>query len=191
MANICDVCYKIVGDKKQVKEIYKTLKYMEKRKTPVVRNGWGKLWLGCLISKFGGDWEKYTCRGEILDYYYEDDVLTINQETAWAEQEGVRIFLEQKFPEIKIFYSEEEPGFDVYNTNDADGTYFTDRYFLDGYDQQEYYETIDQAVKDVSEIVGHPVEATVEDIQEALYEYIESQEDEDLFYSFHEFNITE
>ncbi len=191
MANVCDVTYKIVGDKKQVKEIYKTLLYMEKRKTPVVKNGWGKLWLGCLIVKLGGSsLEKYECRGEILDFNYEDNILTINQSTAWTEQEDVRKFLEQRFPNIKIYYREEESGCEIYNTNDDVGTYFPDKYFLDGYEQQEYYTTIEEAVNDVEKIVGHPVKPTMQDIQEALDVYVEAQDDEDLFYYFHKFSVT-
>lgn len=43
----------------------------------------------------------------------------------------------------------------------------------------------------VSEIVGHEVEATVKAIDEALEDYMEEHEDEDVFYSFHEFQICE
>ena len=103
---------------------------MEKHETPVEKNGYGKLWLGCLISKLGGDREKYSCRGEILDFNHDDEVLTINMEKTWTEQEGVRHFLEQTFPDIRIYYIEEEPGFDIFQTNDSEGIYFPERYFL-------------------------------------------------------------
>ena len=53
---------------------------------------------------------------------------------------------------MKVYYREEEPGCEIFKTNDAEGIFFKDRYFLDGYDLQEYYETIDYVVKDVSEM---------------------------------------
>lgn len=41
----------------------------------------------------------------------------------------------------------------------------------------------------MSEIVEHDVAPTVEAIEEALNNYEEEHEDEDVFYSFHEFEI--
>jgi hypothetical protein len=79
----------------------------------------------------------------------------------------------------------------VYYTNDTNGDYFPDRYFLDSYDEPLYYETIEEAAESVSGIVGHEVKATVEAIEEALNDYEEEHEDEDVFYSFHEFQICE
>ena len=78
---------------------------------------------------------------------------------------------------------------DVFYTNDSSGTYFPDRYFLDSYDDWYYFKTIEEAAKHVSGIVGHEVEATVKAINEALEDYLEEHEDEDIFYSFHEFKI--
>ena len=54
-----------------------------------------------------------------------------------------------------------------------------------------YYETIEEAAESVSGIVGHEVEATVEAITEALDDYEQEHEDEDVFYSFHEFQLCE
>ena len=193
MANLAEVTYNCVGDKKQIKALYRTLSNLNKRKTPVVKNGWGLLWLGCVIEKLGGNWENYSCRGEILDFYMDDDVLVINQETAWGEQDGFRQFLKETYPDIEIYYVEEEPGCGVYSTNDSSGIYFPDRYFLDccGGDMSEYYRTIDEAVKDVQDIVGHPVEPTVEAIQKALDVYVEEHEEEDVYYAFNEFVVNE
>ena len=67
--------------------------------------------------------------------------------------------------------------------------YFPDRYFLDSYDDWYYWERIEDAAKHVSGIVGHEVEPTVKAIDEALEDYMEEHEDEDIFYSFHEFQV--
>ena len=118
MPNWCDTSYKCVGDLKEVKSLHKVLKYMEKRKTSILKNGFGKMWLGNLVHKLGGDWEKSRCRGEITDFSLDGNVLTINQETAWCEQEGVRQIIEKTYPSIKVYFMEQEPGCGVFYTND-------------------------------------------------------------------------
>ena len=191
MPNWCDTTYKCVGDPKEVRALHKILKYIDRRKTTIVRNGFGKWWLGNLVTKLGGKWKDYCCRGEITGYSFDGDVLEITQYTAWCEQEGVRRIIQEKFPGIKVYYREEEPGCEVYYTNDTTGNYFPESYFLDSYDEQRYFETIEDAAESVSEIVGCAVEATVNAIQEALEKYVEQKESEgeEVFYSLHEFQV--
>jgi hypothetical protein len=50
---------------------------------------------------------------------------------------------------------------------------------------------IKDAAKHVSGIVGYEVDPTVKAIEEALEDYLEEHEDEDVFYSFHEFTVVE
>jgi predicted RNase H-like HicB family nuclease len=191
MPNWCDTTYKCVGDPKEVRALHKVLKYIDRRKTTIVRNGFGKWWLGNLVTKLGGKWEDYRCRGEIIDYSLDGDILIISQSTAWSEQEGVRRIIQEKFPSIKVYYREEEPGCGVYYTNDTTGNYFPETYFLDSYNEQLYFETIEEAAECVSGIVGCTVEATIDAIQEALEKYVEQKESsgEEVFYSFHEFKV--
>ena len=191
MPNWCDTTYKCVGDPKEVRALHKVLKYIDRRKTTIVRNGFGRWWLGNLVTKLGGKWEDYCCRGEITGYSFDGDILEITQYTAWCEQEGVRRIIQEKFPGIKVYYREEEPGCEVYYTNDTTGDYFPETYFLDSYDEQQYFETIEEAAEKVTEIVGCTVEATVNAIQEALEKYVEQKEGEgeEVFYSLHEFTV--
>ena len=191
MPNWCDTTYKCVGDPKEVRSLYKVIRANDKRKKPRVKNDFGRLWLGCIINALGDDWEKLRCRGEIYYYELEGNVLTICQNTAWCEQEGFRECIEKKFPSIKVYYWEEEPGGDVFYTNDSNGTYFPDRYLLDNYEEPLYFETIEEAAECVSSIVGHKVDPAVKTIDEALENYLEEHEDEDVFYSFHEFTVVE
>lgn len=79
----------------------------------------------------------------------------------------------------------------MFYTNDTNGDYFPDRYFLDNYDEPLYYETIEEAAESVSGIVGYDVKPTVDAITEALDDYECKHEDDDVFYSFHEFQIVE
>ena len=193
MPNWCDTSYKCVGDPKEVRKLNSVLKYMEKRKTSILSNGFGKMWLGNLVYKLGGNWEELRCRGEITDFSLDSNVLTINQQTAWCEQEGVREIIEKSFPSIKVYYMEQESGCEVFCTNDASGEYFPERYFLDSYEDWEYFETLDEAAKFVSNIIGHEVEPSADAIDKALDNYVEEheEENEDIFYSFHEFKVVE
>ena len=196
MSNTCFTTYKVVSeDKKDVTKLFKTIKRLDGRKTPLVKNGWydPKLWLGCLVKALGGDPNKVYCRGTITFYEMEDDILTLNTETAWAEMAETRHFIESCFPGMKIYYIEEESGCEIFNTNDSEGIYFKDRYYLDGFEESEYFETLEEAAKYVKEIVGHEVEATVKAIDKALSDYVEENEedDPDCYYSFHEFTVLE
>lgn len=192
MPNWCDTTYKCVGNLKEVKSLYRILKNIDNRKTSIVPNGFGKLWLGNLVTRLGGDWKKYRCRGEILDYFIEGNVLTIYQSTAWCEQEGVREIIEKTFPSIKVYYREEESGCEVYCTNDSSGEYFPERYYLDAScDDSEYFQTIEDAAKYISELIGKEVAPQKDAIDIALSEYMNQQDDEDVFYYFYKFDVIE
>ena len=191
MANQSDVVYKCIGDSKEVRSLYKIINANDKRKTSRVKNGFGTLWIGNIIDALGEDWEKLRCRGEIIGYHIENNLLTIYQSTAWCEQEGFRECIEKKFPSIKVYYREEEPGCDVYYTNDADRNYFPERYLLNNNDEPLYFNTIEEAAEYVSGIVNQKVEANMTAIEKALDEYEEENKDEDVYFSFHEFQVVD
>ena len=191
MPNWCDVIYKCIGDPKEVRSLYKIINANDKRKTSRVKNGFGTLWIGNIIDALGEDWEKLRCRGEIIGYHIENNLLTIYQSTAWCEQEGFRECIEKKFPSIKVYYREEEPGCDVYYTNDADRNYFPERYLLNNNDEPLYFNTIEEAAEYVSGIVNQKVEANMTAIEKALDEYEEENKDDDVYFSFHEFQVVD
>ena len=116
MPNWCFTTYKIVGDIKEIHDLNNKLMKLDNMKEPLVPNGFGNLWLGCLVKILGGDVEKVYCRGDITEFSYneEDDVLTIDTQTAWAEMEEVRHFIENVYPGLKIYYYEEESGMEIY-----------------------------------------------------------------------------
>ena len=107
------------------------------------------------------------------------------QNTAWGEQEGVRRIIEEKLPSIKVYFQEEEPGCGLFATNSFE--HFPERYLLDSYDEPHYFVDIEEAAKCVSDIVGHPIEPNVKAIDAALDDYLAEHEDNDTWYSFHEF----
>ena len=101
----CDCTYKCVGDLKEVKSLYKILKYIDRRKTSIEKNGFGKWWLGNLVTKLGGNWEKYRCRGEITYYELNNNILTICQSTLGVSRKEYENIIEEKFPSIKVYFS--------------------------------------------------------------------------------------
>ena len=163
MANLCSVTYKCTGDPKEIQELLSVLIANEERKDPLVKNGFGKLWLGC------------------------NETLVIWQDTCWSEQEEFRHYLQKRFPSLTITYREEECGCEVFHTNSfAD---FPERYLLDTYDEPQYWKTIEEAAKYVSNLVGYEIEPNTDAITTALDNYQNEQEQQghEVFYSFHEF----
>lgn len=144
MPNWCSTDYKIIGDEKELKELKAILDRMKERDKPLNKNDFGNMWLGDLITELGFDWNEFRCRGSITDYSLEDNVLTICQETAWCEQEGVRMAIEERFPSLTVYFVEEETGCCIFRTNDATGDMFKYRYLLVSDEDWEYFSSKDE-----------------------------------------------
>ena len=191
MPNWASTSYVFKGaDEKQAKDLYEKIDSLAKMEEPLVPNGFGKLWMGCLVNLLGGDWNKVYCRGEIIDYNLTDDHVSISCETAWGEMPESRLFLEQQYPGSKIYYQVEECGNCVYATNDTDGEFFKDRYSLDSYDGLEYFETIEAAAKYIGETIGKELSPDFAEIENAIEDYMEEHDNSDeSWMSFHRFEV--
>ena len=189
MPNWCYTTYKCVGEPEEVCQLNDELNYIHQREDTIIENGFGKYWLGNLVTKLGGNWEDYSCRGEILDYEMSEDstMVTIYQQTAWGEQEGVRRIIEEKFPSIKVYYQEEESGCSQYFTNSFE--YFPDKYLLDG-EEPLYFDNLEDVARCVSDMVGHEVNPVVEEIYHAIDDYNDKTDDPDEWYWLHEFHLS-
>ena len=191
MPNWASTAYVFKGaDEKQAQDLYNKIDSLSKMTEPLVPNGFGKLWMGCLVNLLGGDWNKVYCRGEIIDYNLNGNRLSIECETAWDEMPEFRHFIEQQYPGSKIYYCVEECGNEVYATNDADGEYFKDRYCLDSYDGLEYFETIEEAAKYIGERIGKELTPDFAKIESAIDDYMEEHDNSDeSWMSFHRFEV--
>ena len=191
MPNLCSTDYYVFGSKKELSDLNKKMERLENRKKSLIKNDFGNTWLGNLVKSFGGDLEKVYCRGEWMcrEYHKEKNTLTFTTETAWREMDEWRKFIESCYKTIKLLFVTEESGCGIYQTNDKDGVFFKSKYILDYTEDVEYFETIDQAVEFIEELIGIKIEdKTVNGIQRARDNYVEKNEDEeDLFFSFHEF----
>ncbi len=192
MPNWASTSYAFKGaDDKQAKDLYEKIDSLSKMTEPLVPNGFGKLWMGCLVNLLGGDWNKVYCRGEIIDYNLNGDLLSIDCETAWDEMPEFRHFVEQQYPGSKIYYQVEECGNCVYATNDTDGEFFKDRYCLDSYDGLEYFETIEEAAKYIGERIGKELKHDFTEIDKAIDDYLEEHDDDEDWMSFHKFEVAD
>ena len=193
MPNWASASYVFKGaDDKQAKDLYEKIDSLSKMTEPLVPNGFGKLWMGCLVNLLGGDWDKVYCRGEIIDYNLNGDIVSISCETAWGEMPEFRHFLERQYPGSKIYYQVEECGNCVYATNDAEGEYFKDRYCLDSYDGLEYFETIEEAAEFIGERIGKELLLDFAKIESAIDDYMEEHDNSDeSWMSFHRFEVVD
>jgi hypothetical protein len=135
MANTCITDVKIVGDSKQLHELYDIMNNLQNLPEPTIKNGWGKTWLGCLVEALDSSWQDTSCRGQWIGLDWNDDntALEFTTESAWAPCIEVHELIEKRFPDLKVYYYAEEPGFELYETNDTEGAYFTGTVVVDIY----------------------------------------------------------
>jgi len=118
MPNWCSTAYVIDGDAKEMKQLYELMKGLEERKTPSVENGFGTTWLGCLVDALGKDWNDVRCRGSWNGPEMDGDVLKFSTETAWTPCSETFNLVREAFPHLRYYFQAEEPGMEVYETND-------------------------------------------------------------------------
>lgn len=180
MPNWCSVTYKCFGPKKEINALKRVLDHIESTKKVYVNNGFGKRFLGCVIHKLGFDYKRYCCRGEIVDYYKENDALVINQSTAWCEQPGFRIAIQEKFPNIKVSFLEIELGCCVFGTNDPDT--FNMKYIISTPEETEYFDNIEEVASYVSDILDCKITPTEDQVDEAINKFNDKSDDVINFY---------
>ncbi len=194
MPNWATTDYVIEGPKETLEKIYNALEHHD------VISGTDNDWEGNILKELGIDWEEleikekentvsfegYYLRGFIEDYKWENDkhiAIRINAEEAWGLTDFHKL-LEQGIPDIKVYYIVEEPGCELYGTNDVEGKYFPDRYYIDafieGKDYTEYFTSKEDAFDFVKKISGLETEKEIEAFNETA---------EDDFIYFHEFDV--
>lgn len=151
MPNWCYTSYTFVGDEDELKELHGLMERLESMEKPLVKNGFGTNWLGCIVEALGKNWEKVQCRGSWEDLMLCNGTLNFNTTTAWSAADEVMALICEKYPSLGYYYYTEEPGMGIYQTNDVCGEYYPDRYYVDlctddGEYLQEYFITLDDAI---------------------------------------------
>lgn len=159
MPNWCYTDYKIEGEKDTLDKIYKAIE------NPSIKEGSSKDWEGNVLSTLGIDFKNCFIRGFIEDSDLEYDVLSIYTTEAWYRTDFARL-LEDKFPDINIYWKAEEPGMAIYETNDSEGKYFTERYYIEIYKDNdyitEYFDDKEDAYNWIKEITGYKTDEEIE-----------------------------
>ncbi len=142
MPNWCSTDYEFIGPKKQLEKFVDKLH--EWTLHNVRDNDFGNRWLGNILGNAGYDWEKTYCRGsivylpdkeDIVSSYSQDNIynVALQTETAWRAMNEVWDKILEQFPGVSYVYFEQEPGCQVYNTNDVDYEFFPWDYWIDSY----------------------------------------------------------
>ena len=179
MANYCTTQIVITGNENQVKEIFRAMKECENG--IFGGQGYGKTSLGNLVTALGGDNCEVYCRGCWDVAELNGNEISTWTESAWAQPYEVFDFIKEKFPEVEIYYIAEEPGCCVYETNDVDGRYFSDRYLVDwntphGCEEPFYFENLGEALEFISKEAGREIN-TMEDVEILCNQWQEQNED--------------
>ncbi len=179
MPNWCYSNYVAEGPKEQLQKLYNTMTELEAMPAPgLIENGFGSSWLGNLVAALEADsltQPNFRCRGE----YYNVDLnqsgyLTFDTMTAWCEADDTRHLIEEKFPDIHLYFISEEFGCNYWVTNDIEGKYFSERYYLwdeNFDDDSNYYDTLSELIEAVEKATGTTGLQTFEDCDKALQEH--------------------
>ena len=182
MPNWCYCSYTIIGDEKELNDLYEKMKSLEDREESLVENDFGKTWLGNLVTLLGGNWKDVSCRGEWFDLGKGQDCLRFNVQSAWSEPYEVNAFLVEKFPSLGIYFLAEESGMGYYVTNDVTGAVYDVRYRLTKDSTEEEYDFMDgeeeRLFATVSELIGKDV-SSINECQEAIQQYNDNNDWED------------
>lgn len=190
MANWASTSYRIEGSKEDLEKVYNVIdEFMSERRKPVQVDASNE-WEGNIIRALGATDEQMKnnyLRGFIEEYEMDGDIIRIEAEEAWGTTD-FRHVLAQLMPELTIYYIVEEPGCEVYATNDAEGKYFPERFYVDAYVngdyQSEYFDTEEQAMMYAAQLLGK------EKMTKAKLEsWNEDHEEDDEFIYIHEFEF--
>lgn len=160
MANWALTNYLIEGSEKDLEKIYEVINsFMSEQQAPVEENASAN-WEGNIVKALGATEEqmmKNYLRGFIQEYKMAGDTIIIEAEEAWGDTD-FRHVLKTLMPELTIYFITEEPGCEVYITNDADGKYFPDRFYVEtcinrNY-ESDYFEDETEAMDYIAALMG-------------------------------------
>ena len=188
MANWASTSYAIEGSKSDLERVFNVIDGFVKGNVKPVEENTSKEWEGNIVTALGATDEQMKnnyLRGFIQTYEIIDGVLHLEAEEAWGTTD-FRHLLAKLMPELTIYYTVEECGCEVYATNDCDGKYFTESYYvdicIDGDYFSEYFDTEKQVLAYVAQLLKKEAVTMAE-----IDEWNEIQDDSENYIYVHEF----
>jgi hypothetical protein len=189
MPNWCFTTYKFVGDTDEIADLYNKLQSLNDMPEPLVKNGFGKLFLGCVVNLFGGNWKEIYCRGAIE--YMElcgDNMIQLSTYTAWGDMPEVWDFVCKNYPSIEYYYLAEESGMEYYINSDTTGEYFPEKYHIycnEGY--SEYANDDEELLDYIASMTGSDSLKDFVQLNTVLEQYNKEHPEEEIYY--HKFEL--
>lgn len=195
MPNWCTTDYAFSGSADNAKGFYNDIKRVINTDRSYVWDGktfkGDASWLGYIKEELLPELkeEEIPCRGSI-EYLDELDIIDNNEatvkfttETAWCACYELMEKLAEKY-ELLLYYYTEEPGCCIYETNDEEGIFFSQRYLIDSEKfGSDYYDDFDGVAKTLEEITGCKI-SCIEDAKPILEKY-----NEDSFLTINEITV--
>ncbi|WP_455065413.1 hypothetical protein [Prevotella sp.] len=188
MANWASTSYAIEGNKSDLERMFNVINDFVKSNVKPVEANASKEWEGNIVKALGASEEQMKnnyLRGFIQTYEIIDGVLYIEAEEAWGATD-FRHLLAKLMPKLTIYYIVEECGCEIYATNDCDGKYFTESYYVDICIDRDYFNdyfnTEEQVLSYVAQLLKKE-SVTMKDIDE----WNEEQDDNENYIYVHEF----
>lgn len=169
MANWCSTDYMFVGATENARRLLADLEQA------VCADSWlADVRKALLPESCGMD---IPCRGEVsyLDdelHEYSDGLAGVrfSTETAWCACEELMQRIADKYA-LHPYYYTEEPGMGIFQTNDAEGVYFSARYMVDSESKGcEYFDDFEEVASVIREMTGIEVRQ-FEDVEPMLTEW--------------------
>ena len=180
MPNWAYTNYAVEGDKKEITELNRLFNRTMSMKRPAAKNGFGPGWIGNLVKTFGHNWKEYPCRGTFsIPHLDEKGVLRFDTETAWGRCDCIELLIKERFPNVNVYFIEEECGMGIFVTNDEKGLYFPDQYIVETTDDDTNYCTEKEAIDLLSKTAGKPFN-NISEALEWVKQWNDSRCDDDL-----------
>ena len=191
MPNWCYTKIDIISqNKNQLSELHRLLNEWTSKN--FMENGFGFNWLGNIVGHSGigtvdtGDENELRCRGT-LDYNdLENGILHVDTCTAWAPMLKMWQKLVEKYvPDAEIIYAAEEPGCELFETNDPD---YIGLYIIDSM-REDVCSDYEATEEDVIGVLQQILNTTENDLDDLLWEFTDSNIDDIYIHKWQSGNI--
>lgn len=191
MLGWCATHYTITGDAQEVKALYELMHRLEEQEKLTLQSNFGTTQLGGLVDALGEDWHSVQCNGYWDRLNFDGGVLTFCTETEGTACNEVFELVRRKFPSLTYYYLAENPENGYFCTNDAEGKYYPERYFVNIWTDKddcytEYFTDMASICACLEKISGVPVRSE-QDIKSLEKRW--QDDNYDAFICVHEFTV--